>query len=387
MKKVKEKNKKKSINKKILLILIGMVLIITVLIGSVSITEHRKEVIALKTEQSVMVGNMVAAYLDGDKLKELAVSDTETAYFTEAKKIISDIKTATDVKYLYTVIPMPEEKKIRYLVEGQKPTDNPDDIYDFNTIVEYEYFFATPEESSAFEEAFDSGRNYDNGMYQDPEFGYLMTMFVPVLDSSGKTVAMVGIDLSADAIMTQANQLMYLLIGIAVIGILAMFIVSRLLIKRMIINPLKNIVLASDCLAAGDVNVNVSRESEDEIGQLAHAFQKMIENIREQANAAEKIAEGDLSVEIVPKSDKDILSMSLINVIQELGKLSSETGTLTKAAVDGDLSSRGNADAFKGGYKEIIIGVNSIMDALIEPLHISVGYMERISKGDIPPSY
>ncbi len=385
MKKVKEKNKKKSINKKILLILIGMVLIITVLIGSVSITEHRKEVIALKTEQSVMVGNMVAAYLDGDKLKELAVSDTERAYFTEAKKIISDIKTATDVKYLYTVIPMPEEKKIRYLVEGQKPTDNPDDIYDFNTIVEYEYFFATPEESSAFEEAFDSGRNYDNGMYQDPEFGYLMTMFVPVLDSSGKTVAMVGIDLSADAIMTQANQLMYLLIGIAVIGILAMFIVSRLLIKRMIINPLKNIVLASDCLAAGDVNVNVSRESEDEIGQLAHAFQKMIENIREQANAAEKIAEGDLSVEIVPKSDKDILSMSLINVIQELGKLSSETGTLTKAAVDGDLSSRGNADAFKGGYKEIIIGVNSIMDALIEPLHISVGYMERISKGDIPP--
>jgi len=385
MEKVKKKSGKKSINKKILLILVGMVLIITVLIGSVSITEHRKEVIVLKTEQSVMVGNMVAAYLDGDKLKELAVSDSETAYFTEAKKITSDIKTATDVKYLYTVIPMPEEKQIRYLVEGQKPSDNPDDIYDFNTYVDYEYFFATTEEGSAFEAAFESGQNYDNGMYQDPEFGYLMTMFVPVFDSSGKTVAMVGIDLSADAIMTEANQLMYLLISIAVIGIMAMFFVSRLLIKNIIIKPLKNIVLASNCLAAGDVNVNVSRESKDEIGQLAHAFQKMIENIREQANAAEKIAEGDLTVEIVPKSDKDILSMSLLNVIQELGKLSFETGSLTNAALTGDLSARGKADQFKGGYKDIIIGVNSIMDALIEPLQISVGYMERISKGDIPP--
>lgn len=385
MKKVKENSRKKSISKKILLILIGMVLIITVLIGSVSISEHRKEVIALKTEQSVMVGNTVAAYLDGDKLKELAGSDTETAYFTEAKKMISDIKTATDVKYLYVVIPIPEENQIRYLVEGQKPTDNPDDIYDFNTIVEYEYFFATSEESSVFEAAFDNGKNYDNGMYQDPEFGYLMTLFVPVLDSSGKTVAMVGIDLSADAIMTQANQLMYLLISIAGIGILAMFVVSRLLIKKMIIKPLKNIVLASDCLAAGDVSVNVSKESEDEIGQLAHAFQRMIENIREQANAAEKIAAGDLSVEIIPKSDKDILSMSLMNVKQELSKLSFETGSLTNAALAGDLSARGNADNFNGGYNDILIGVNSIMDALIEPLQMSVGYMERISKGDIPP--
>jgi len=385
MKKVREKNRKKSINKKILLILIGMVLIITVLIGSVSITEHRKEVIALKTEQSVMVGNTLAAHLDGDKLKELAVSNTETAYFTEAKKIISEIKTATDVKYLYTVIPMPEEQQIRYIVEGQTPTDNPDDIYTFNTIVEYSSFFADSTESDAFVEAFNSGQLFDNGMYQDPDFGYLMTVFIPVLDSNGKTAAMIGVDMSADDVMKEANKLMYLLISIAVLGILAMIIVSTYLIKRIVIKPLKTIVLASDCLAAGDVNVNVSRESEDEIGQLAHAFQKMIENIREQANAAEKIAEGDLSVEIVPKSDKDILSMSLINVIQELSKLSSETGTLTKSAVEGDLSSRGSADLFKGGYKDIIIGVNSIMDALIEPLQISVGYMERISKGDIPP--
>ncbi len=56
----------------------------------------------------------------------------------------------------------------------------------------------------------------------------------------------------------------------------------------------------------------------------------MIENIRDQANAAEKIAAGDLSVEIIPKSDKDILSKSLLNVKQELGKLSAETATSPK---------------------------------------------------------
>jgi len=382
---VKGNQHKRSISRKILMILIGMVLVITVLIGSVSVIEHRQEVISLKTEQATMVGETVAIHLDGDKLKSLAMSDVKTPYFEEAKKAISDIKTATDVQYLYVVIPLPENRQVRYLVEGQKPTDNPDDIYDFNTIVEYEDFFPNEEERAAFEAAFESSENYDLGMWEDPFFGYLLTMFVPVCDSAGKTVAMVGVDLSADAVLTQANGLMYLLIGIAAAGILTMIIVSRLLIKNVVIKPLKRIVDASDSLAAGDVNVNVAAESDDEIGQLSHAFQKMIENIREQAGVAEKIAAGDLSVEIVPKSDKDILSVSLLNMIRELVKLAEETGTLTQTALQGNLSARGNADAFQGGYRDIINGVNSIMDALIEPLQISAGYMERISRGDIPP--
>lgn len=385
MKQVRDLGRKRSISRKILLILMGMVLAITVVIGSFSIVEHRQEVISLKTEQATLAGNVVAEYADGDLLKELADADSETAYYTEMRALLSEIKTATGVKYLYAVKPMIEDQMVRYIVEGQAPDDNPDDIYTFDTLVEYFNFFDTSEESDAFEAAFENGEFFDNGLYQDPEFGYLLTVFVPVVDSKGNTAAMIGVDMNADDIINQANQLMYLLITIAVIGILAMIVVSQFLIKRVIINPLKNIVLASDRLAAGDVNVNVSRESEDEIGQLAHAFQKMIENIREQANAAEKIAAGDLSVQIIPKSDKDILSKSLADVIQELSKLSSETGTLTKTAVEGDLVSRGNAEAFQGGYKEIIIGVNSIMDTLIQPLQISAGYMERISKGDIPP--
>ncbi len=362
-----------------------MVLIITAVIGSVSIYVHRNEVIALKTEQSEMVGRTVAYHLDGDKMQDLAASGAISAYHNEAKKIISDIKTSTDVKYLYAVIPLPEEKQVRYIVEGQKPTDNPDDIYEFNAIVEYNYFFASDEEAKAFEAAFDSGQNFDNGMYQDPEFGYLMTMFTPVMDSSGKTAAMIGVDMSADEIINQANQLMYLLIGIAVIGIVVMFIVSRLLIKKLIIKPLKGIVEVSDRLADGDVNVNVTSQSDDEIGQLAQAFQKMIENIREQANAAERIAKGNLTIELVAKSDKDILSVSLLNVIRELSRLSSETGSLTQSALEGNLKARGKAEDFSGGYRDIINGVNSVMDAIIGPLQTSAGYMERISKGDIPP--
>ena len=326
----KGKRQGKSISTKILLILTLMVLAITLLIGTFSIVEHRQEVIAQKAHQSESIGSIAAAYTDGDLMQELAASDKETAYYPKVKKVLSDIKTATNVKYLYAVVPVPEEKKIRYIAEGQKPDDNPDDIFSFNTFVDYSNFFNTEEDSNAFMAAFENGQPYDNGMYEDPDYGHLMTVFFPVIDSNGKTAAMIGVDLNADDIIKEANQLMYLLLAIAAAGILIMVLVSRYLIRRTVIIPLKKIVAASDSLAAGDVNVNVDSHTDDEIGQLSQAFQKMIENIREQASAAEQIAAGNLDIDLVPKSDKDILSMSLLRVIKELGKLSSETERLRR---------------------------------------------------------
>lgn len=374
----------KSINTKILLILTLMVLAITVLIGTFSIVEHRKEVIAQKAGKSEAIGSIVAANINPEELKELIASDKETDYYPEIKEVLSDIKKATDVKYLVVVVSNAQNKTMRYLAEGQKPEDNPDDIYSFNTTAAYSDFFKDEKDGDIFEAAFEKGEVYNYGLYENPDFGYLMTVFIPIPDAKGKTVAMVGVDLDANDIVREANKLMYLLIGIAAAGILLMVITSRYLIRRSVILPLKNLVLASDSLAAGNVNVNVDSSKDDEIGQLAKAFQKMIENIREQAGTAEQIAAGELNVGLVPKSDKDILSISLLNVVKELGKLYDETGSLTKAALEGNLSVRGNADAFCGGYKKILTEVNSVMDAIINPLQICAGYMEKISKGEIP---
>lgn len=384
MEKIFRTGKTKSISTKILLILTLMVMGITVLIGTFSIVEHRKEVIAQKAGKSEAIGSIVAADTNPEKLKELIASDQETDYYPEIKQVLSDIKTATDVKYLVVVVSDPGDKTMRYLAEGQKPDDNPDDIFPFNTTTAYSDFFKKEKDGDTFQAAFEQGEVYNYGLYEDPDFGYLMTVFIPISDANGKTVAMVGVDLDANDIVREANQLMYLLIGIAAAGILLMAVTSRYLIRRTVILPLKNLVAASDSLAAGDVNATVDSSQNDEIGQLARAFRKMIENIREQAGAAEQIAAGDLNVDLIPKSDKDILSISLVNVVRELRMLTEETGALTKAALEGSLSARGNADAFRGGYQKILAEVNSVMDAIIMPLQICAGYMENISKGEIP---
>lgn len=378
-------NRDRSISQKIMLILTAMVLIITVIVGSASVVKHRSQVIAIKTQEAEKISKLVACYVDGEKFKELVDSDTETPYYKTIKELLSNTKKASGVKYLYAVVPIKDKKQIRYVAEGMAPGDNPDEIYTFNTVVDYNNFFSDDSEGKAFEKAFEDGRTFDNGLYQDPDFGYLLTVFAPIVDENGKTIGMIGSDLSAESILSEANKLMFLILIISMAGVIAVYFVSKYMVRRIIARPLDKIVEASDRLALGDVHANVEYRSHDEIGRLADSFQKMIVNIREQANAAERVAAGDLSVDIEAKSDKDILSISLNNVIHELDKLRSEIGQLTNSALAGDLVRRGDAEAFSGGFRQIIAEMNATLDALISPLKMSADYMYRISRGDIPP--
>ncbi len=168
----------------------------------------------------------------------------------------------------------------------------------------------------------------------------------------------------------------------------ALLIVILLIVltSRKIVLPIKRLADAADKLALGDVDVNIESgaDSKDEIGELTQAFEKMTENIRAQAIAARKIAEGNLDLNLAVRSEKDVLALSMVSVIDTLKRLVLEAEMLTSSAVEGRLSTRGNAKQFTGGYQEIIEGFNSTLDAVIDPLNMVAEQVDRISKGDIP---
>ena len=57
----------------------------------------------------------------------------------------------------------------------------------------------------------------------------------------------------------------------------------------------------------------------------------------------------------------------------------------SKAAVDGKLATRADASKHQGDFRKIVQGVNDTLDAVIGPLNVAANYVDRISKGDIPP--
>ena len=84
------------------------------------------------------------------------------------------------------------------------------------------------------------------------------------------------------------------------------------------------------------------------------------------------------------KGDHEKMKQAINNVAVVLQGLQKELARLSEAANAGQLSERGHHDQFRGAYAEIVRGVNSVLDAVIEPLNVSANYVDRISKGDIP---
>jgi methyl-accepting chemotaxis protein len=65
--------------------------------------------------------------------------------------------------------------------------------------------------------------------------------------------------------------------------------------------------------------------------------------------------------------------------------LLTEATKLTKAAVGGQLATRGDPEAVNFEFRGIVTGVNECLDAVIGPLNVAAEFVDRISKGDIPP--
>lgn len=86
---------------------------------------------------------------------------------------------------------------------------------------------------------------------------------------------------------------------------------------RKIDTAIKQMTDASRKLAVGDVNIDFHRDCNDEFTRLMDEYQKVVDNVRYQAKVADQVANGDLTVSVNIKSDRDILGMALQKLVNE----------------------------------------------------------------------
>jgi methyl-accepting chemotaxis protein len=148
--------------------------------------------------------------------------------------------------------------------------------------------------------------------------------------------------------------------------------------------PLRKITRVCDRLAIGDLDQEVNLLStKDEIGALAESMTKIISSQKELAEVANRVAKGDLDLHIIERSEKDVLSQSMQQVLNALTGLVNEAVALTKNAAEGKLDKRGHADKFEGGYRAIVEGVNNTLDAVIHPINEALEILERVAARDL----
>jgi len=120
--------------------------------------------------------------------------------------------------------------------------------------------------------------------------------------------------ISLARINDQLNSISIRLIISGLILLLCMLVATYLLTAP--INLVSDMSIAAEKLALGDLNLEFNHNRTDEIGTLSTAFKKIIAYNQEIAQSAQKMAQGDLTVQISVKSDKDVLGHSFIDLIQ-----------------------------------------------------------------------
>jgi methyl-accepting chemotaxis protein len=183
---------------------------------------------------------------------------------------------------------------------------------------------------------------------------------------------------ASDIIKSRTMSL--IIVGIIILLIL-FFIISRIFKK--IISQLNKVLEMAKELAKGHLKARSNVDSIDEVGLMAKTIDGMAQSLDEFATKLTNIANGDVSVTSKAFDSEDALAPALNAISSSLKDLIEQVNNLIEAALNGELAKRADENQFKGGYKEIIHGMNSTLDVMIKPIHESRNVLEKMALGDL----
>lgn len=126
-------------------------------------------------------------------------------------------------------------------------------------------------------------------------------------------------DEESENIDSHVKTLAFSLIVICIVCIIIMLVLC-FSITRTITIPVAKLSEAARKLAIGDVNVDCEKIHDDDLGELMDAFDHMTDTIKDQAAIADAISKGDLTVDVTPRSDKDLLGKALQRLVDNNNK-------------------------------------------------------------------
>jgi methyl-accepting chemotaxis protein len=119
--------------------------------------------------------------------------------------------------------------------------------------------------------------------------------------------------------------------------------VARLVIHN-IEKPISVLTKGAQQIAVGDTDVQIKKESEDEIGNLMENVAQMVDNIKKQEEIVNSIAEGDLRVQVELRSEKDSMNQALARMVADnnrvLNDINQATGQISNGSEQLSLASQ-----------------------------------------------
>ena len=139
-----------------------------------------------------------------------------------------------------------------------------------------------------------------------------------------------------------------------------------LLLTSLICGPLRKASHMIKEMSKGHLSMRLDIEAKDEIGEMATAMNHMADGLQFMViGTINRISDGDVAINVEITDPEDEIAPALKKTIETIRALIIEANMLSQAAVEGRLATRGDAEAFNGGFREIVTGVNNTLDAVV----------------------
>jgi len=202
-------------------------------------------------------------------------------------------------------------------------------------------------------------------------------------EQNGKTVGAVTVSLSKEIESAGIRRIVSAVVWVASITVLV-GIVLTVAFSRRSMRFIQQLITTINRLSKGEIPGKLTEKQRGELLDIQHNVNLLIDATLETARLAEEVAEGNLKVEGKERSPQDRLMKALNAMIRRLNRFSGEMDGVAQAVQEGNLSVRAKPDYFSGGWLQLVVGMNQLIDAFVAPISMTAEYLDRIGKGDLP---
>jgi adenylate cyclase len=261
---------------KILIGLVALALMTNGVLLALVYYQARESLLKQIQSTALSIASSTAALLDVDRYLQIRVrADEESAAYHDVEMYLRQARDANrrpdvQLKYVYIIArDAKDPASAHFVVEAEE--EGPD--------------------KSHFGEAFKSidPATLDFRTAQVPrefvkdQWGIWLTAMAPIRDRTGKSVGLLGVDISAEDVKRRLRLL--LLSGIAaMMASVALAIGVAIFASRRLTEPLTVIGNAVRAVGQGRIDTHVELKSNDEFAQLATAINEMVVGLRQREN-------------------------------------------------------------------------------------------------------
>lgn len=262
----KQKTRKMNIRNKILLPVLLIILVVTGAMGAMMYLIGEAAYINTGVEKSHMAANIASSMIDGDAIAQCTGDCAETEIYQTELASLREIKETCGILYMYTIYQ--EDGNLYYGIDTDDSEGQclPGDAYD--------------DEADPVLTAL-GGKDYVREYVVSNEYGNLISSYVPIYNSEGTVVAVLGCDYDGTEVLRLVSIIQMLSLGCTVVAV----VVSAFIVSILVNKITKNIVLINAKVYdlvnnEGDLTQKLEIKSGDELELIGDNVNALLEYIR-----------------------------------------------------------------------------------------------------------